>query len=282
MRARLLDDPQEFLDATLDLRAADPVRTSVIGSVPMGVLQGAVYDAESWFVVEDQTGTVVGAAIWTAPHKLTAVPMDDAAAHALGETVRERSAALGIAVPGVAGPPGVVEIVASALGGVWARTEAERILVLHDFLRPAPVPGAARAATEADHDLLVAWFEQFGVDAGLPIHDAPAAVRRNRGRTWLWEVEGTPVSWASHALIVPTPGGAVGRVGPVFTPAAHRNHGYASAITAAVVELLLPQTSTVLLYTDAANPTSNHVYENLGFVHEDDVVELAPLVTPRP
>jgi predicted GNAT family acetyltransferase len=30
-----------------------------------------------------------------------------------------------------------------------------------------------------------------------------------------------------------------------------------------------------MLFTDAANPTSNHVYEALGFIHEADVVELA-------
>jgi predicted GNAT family acetyltransferase len=29
-----------------------------------------------------------------------------------------------------------------------------------------------------------------------------------------------------------------------------------------------------MLFTDAANPTSNALYERLGYVHADDVVEL--------
>lgn len=277
MRTRLLDDAQEFLDATADLRAADPVRTNVLGSVALNVADGAAtYDAESWFVVEDAAGTVVGAAMWTAPHKLSTSPMDDEAAHVLGAAARDRAAQLGLVVPGVSGPPGVAEIVAAGLGGVWTQEQADRILVLHDFLRPSPVPGASRASDESDHDLLVAWFRQFGIDADQPVFDADSAVRRNRGRTWLWEVDGVPVSWAGHAPVVPTPSGPVGRIGPVFTPAEHRNHGYGSAITAVVVEVLLPVCTTVMLYADDANPTSNHVYENLGFVHEADIVELVP------
>jgi GNAT superfamily N-acetyltransferase len=276
VRARLLDSAQQFLDATEDLRAADPVRTNVLGSVAVGVTQGTAYDAESWFVVEDSHGAVVGAALWTAPHKLLTVPMGDDAAHVLGIAARERAEQLGIAIPGISGPPGVAELVAAAVGGVWAREMADRILVLHDYLRPAPVPGSVRAADEGDHDLLVAWFRQFGIDADQPVYDPDAAVRRNRGRTWLWEVDGTPVSWAGHAPIVETPAGAVGRIGPVFTPTEQRGRGYGTAVTAAVVELLLPLVGTVMLYTDDENPTSNHVYENLGFVHEDDVVELVP------
>jgi predicted GNAT family acetyltransferase len=282
VRARLIDDPQQFLDATVELRAADPVRTNVLGSVPLSALEGATYDAESWFVVEDGSGTVVGGALWTAPHKLLTVPMDDEAARAIGLAARDRADQLGIAIPGVVGPPGVAEVVAAAIGGVWTTATAERILVLHDYLAPSPVPGAWRRAVEADLDLLAAWMAQFALDAEVLVHDPAAAVRRNLDRIWLWEVDGVPVSYAGHAPIVPTPSGAVGRVGPVYTPAEHRNHGYGTAVTAAVVEALLPQTSTVMLYTDDANPTSNHVYENLGFVHEDDVVELVPVGATAP
>ncbi|MGL1760974.1 GNAT family N-acetyltransferase, partial [Vibrio parahaemolyticus] len=69
-------------------------------------------------------------------------------------------------------------------------------------------------------------------------------------------------------------GGTVGRIGPVYTVPAERGRGYGGAVTAAVTEHLLPQVDTVMLYTDAANPISNAVYERLGFVHEHDIVEL--------
>jgi predicted GNAT family acetyltransferase len=86
---------------------------------------------------------------------------------------------------------------------------------------------------------------------------------------------------AGYAALVATPSGAVGRVGPVYTPPEHRGNGYGTAVTAVVVGHLLGEADTVMLFTDDANPTSNHVYENLGFVHEDDVVELEPAAIPR-
>lgn len=277
MRARLLDTAEEFLDATLDLRAADPVRTNVLGSVALGVVEGASYDAQSWFLVEGDDGTAVGAALWTVPYRLLCGPMDDQAAHALGRTALARSQELGVLIPGVVAPLGVAEVVAAGVGGVWSTAMRERILVLHDYLPPSPVSGAGRGASDDDLDLLVEWHRAFVAEAGLNDHGVEEVIRRNVSRLWIWEVDGVPVSYAGHAPVVPTPAGAVGRVGPVYTPPEHRNRGYGTAVTAHVVEQLLPVTSTVMLYTDDANPTSNHVYENLGFVHEDDVVELAPV-----
>ena len=84
-------------------------------------------------------------------------------------------------------------------------------------------------------------------------------------RMWLWEVEGEPVAMAGHANVVATPGGSVGRLGPVYTLPEARGRGYGSAITAVVSRVLLAQGATVMLYADVANPTSNGVYERLGF-----------------
>ena len=43
---------------------------------------------------------------------------------------------------------------------------------------------------------------------------------------------------------------------------------------AGVVEHLLPDVDAVMLFTDASNPTSNAIYERLGFRHVADVVDL--------
>ena len=76
---------------------------------------------------------------------------------------------------------------------------------------------------------------------------------------------------AGHAAPVNTPAGRVVRIGPVYTPEALRGHGYASAVTAALSEHLLNQGATVMLHADADNPTSNAIYQRLGFVHHDSV-----------
>jgi predicted GNAT family acetyltransferase len=220
--------------------------------------------------VAEQDGTVVGAATWTVPHKLVVSPMAADAARAIGRAAAD----LGHAVPGVIGDEVTCRAAAEGIGGGSTVGMRERILVLHDYLAPRAVAGAARLTSEADSSLVVEWLDQFMLDAAILVVDNRAAERTSRGRLWLWEVDGEPVSMAGHAPIISTPSGDVARIGPVYTPQSLRGHGYASAVTAAVTEHLLPRTSTVMLYTDASNPTSNAIYERLGFVHEHDVIEL--------
>jgi predicted GNAT family acetyltransferase len=226
-------------------------------------------------VVED-AGEVVGAACWTRPHKVVVSPMTDEAARVVGRHV----AGLGLPVPGVVGLPGparaAADSVADETGATVSVRMHERLLVLGDYRAPEHrVDGSARLATDDDHALVVAWLDQFQLDAGLLRLNNEAVAWSNRGRLWLWEVDGTPVAMAGHAPVVETPVARVGRVGPVYTPASWRGHGYGSAVTAVVTEHLLDQCDTVMLYTDAANSTSNALYERLGYRHTEDLVELS-------
>lgn len=266
---RRVPSAAEFLDATVGWRCADPVGTNVIGSVAQQVAAGRRFDDEFWFVAED-AGVVVGGAMWTPPHLVALAAMPPAAVDAIGDTI----ATTALAVPGVVGPPEPVHRFAARLRLDVAVRLRERTLVLGAYRPPATVPGAARPATLADLDLVSDWMRQFATDTGLALAGAPDAVRAVLPRMWLWQDGGRPVSLAGHAPIVTTPSARVGRVGPVFTPSSQRGRGYASAVTAAVVEHLLPHTEVVMLFTDAANPTSNGIYERLGFAHVGDVVEL--------
>jgi len=66
------------------------------------------------------------------------------------------------------------------------------------------------------------------------------------------------------------------RVGPVYTPPELRGHGYASAVTAAAsLRAREAGAQEVLLYTDLANPTSNSIYQRIGYRPVEDRVVLA-------
>jgi predicted GNAT family acetyltransferase len=81
------------------------------------------------------------------------------------------------------------------------------------------------------------------------------------GRALVWEDRG-PVSYAGSS----TPAGGVVRIGPVYTPPAHRGRGYASALVAAISQLSLDRgAAACCLYTDLANPTSNRIYLAVGY-----------------
>ena len=61
-----------------------------------------------------------------------------------------------------------------------------------------------------------------------------------------------------------TPNGI--RVGPVYTPPDLRGRGYASALTADLTRRLLAGGRRFcFLYTDLANPTSNSIYQRIGY-----------------
>jgi predicted GNAT family acetyltransferase len=92
--------------------------------------------------------------------------------------------------------------------------------------------------------------------------DATVRDRAERGLYWLWlGPDRQPVSLAGHTL----PAAGVVRVGPVYTPPAERGHGYAAGATHAASSALLDGGHRVVLFTDLANPTSNALYQRLGY-----------------
>ena len=140
------------------------------------------------------------------------------------------------------------------------------------------VSGSFRRPTESDRDLLVRWVDAFAAEALGPIERLDAAdwvdryyATPSRGG-YLWEDGGIPVSFAAYGN--PTAHGI--RIGPVYTPPEHRGWGYASACVATLSQHLLESgRSFCYLFTDLANPTSNAIYQKIGYnpVNDVDVYE---------
>jgi predicted GNAT family acetyltransferase len=82
---------------------------------------------------------------------------------------------------------------------------------------------------------------------------------------------GEPVSLAGWQVPDGPAGQAIGRVGPVYTPPGHRQHGYAAAVTWTATQAVLNAGARgVMLYTDLANPTSTGIYARLGYLKIGD------------
>jgi predicted GNAT family acetyltransferase len=65
------------------------------------------------------------------------------------------------------------------------------------------------------------------------------------------------------------------RIGPVYTPPGFRGRGYASVLTAEASRRAREAgAEEVLLYTDLANPTSNSIYQRIGYRAVEDRVVL--------
>ena len=126
------------------------------------------------------------------------------------------------------------------------------------------------------HRLLSDWIEAFHDEASIsnPRQDyATMADRwiRRLGRTvYLWADGGRPVSMTGVGGL--TPNGI--RVGPVYTPPEERGRGYASNLVAQASQAQLDAGRTfVFLFTDLANPTSNKIYQAIGYEPVNDVDE---------
>jgi predicted GNAT family acetyltransferase len=135
-----------------------------------------------------------------------------------------------------------------------------------DLAPPAGVPGELRAAATADRDQLIAWTAAFGAEAvpdQRPWDAAPMIdVRLRRpGALWIWYDGGRAVSM----LWISPPVGGVVRLSGVYTPPELRGRGYASACVAAVSGRVLAGGHACVLYTDLANPTSNKIYQAIGY-----------------
>jgi predicted GNAT family acetyltransferase len=77
-----------------------------------------------------------------------------------------------------------------------------------------------------------------------------------------------------HVTAASEPAFGVSRVGPVYTPREHRGHGYASRAVYEVSQHLVENGVRACLFTDQANPTSNKIYEALGYERLVDMANL--------
>jgi predicted GNAT family acetyltransferase len=216
----------------------------------------------------------------TPPQNLTlSAPASDEALDLLADGLARE----GWTFPGVtAALPEAEAFAARWMEATGIRVRRRMALAIHRLTRvrpPPTVPGTMRPAIEADRDLLLDWVGAFETEA----HEDAERARTARvvdGRLSdgpgagfvLWEIEGAAVSLAGFAG--PTPNGI--RVGPVYTPPEHRRRGYASALVAELsAELLARGRRFCFLFTDLANPTSNHVYARIGYEHVCDSADLA-------
>jgi hypothetical protein len=223
----------------------------------------SVYPERAFWVVKDGD-RVVGAALRTPPYNLVLGTMTDGAVEALADAVSDDD------LPGVVGLRPGVDDFAHRLSDA-PRLQIEHGVFVLEQVAEVSSTGRRRPAEERDRDLLVTWLRAFAEEA-LPAdaverggeEDAvDGRLRASHAGLDVWEDGGEVVSLAGWGG--PTPNGI--RIGPVYTPPEHRGRGYATALVAELSQRLLDQGCRFcFLYTDLANPTSNAIYERIGYL----------------
>jgi RimJ/RimL family protein N-acetyltransferase len=270
-------DLDEFLTSAGDFLRSRPAAHTVALSVTDALrrrgpdvygeeapLFGRLADADGHV---DGVGGVSAVLFHTPPYQLnlTDLPAKDI------DALAARLADEGYSFPGVGGPVGT----AAEFAAAWERhagaraqlRRSERLYRLGVLTPPTPVPpGRARVAGESDHALVARWYSEFAEIFERNERQDPdrwAESRLAYGGVTLWETpDGTPVAMAGATPLI---AGQI-RVAPVYTPAPLRGRGYAGAATAEVSRAALATgADEVLLFTDLANPTSNGLYQRIGY-----------------
>jgi predicted GNAT family acetyltransferase len=231
---------------------------------------GSQYTGDNYLVTVEGDDGIEGVALMTPPHGPVISRAASAEAVALVVDDLARSVEQ---IPTVLGPAET----ADAFAARWsALTGARRDLAFHErvhrlarLIPPKPAPGSFRFATMDDLDRLAALVRAFNREAFGPtspqaeLETTMVTARLNGYSSGFafWE-DGEAVALAGFGN--PTPNGVM--IGPVYTPPEFRNRGYATALTAALAQALFDRgRSAIFLFTDLANPASNHVYEKIGF-----------------
>lgn len=229
-------------------------------------------DCHLWAVCKD--GQVCGVAWWTPPHPLGLTTMPNEAVSALFHEIEK----LGLKPAEVIGPTAAVNQyckVYRQMSGNQPRTKfKQRIFKLTSVIAPCAVAGGIRVALDVDIQLLADWNSRFATECGLSLgadpmqralRDAEDSVAR--GSRYFWTVGGEIVAMAGAAG--KTPNGI--RISWVYTPPQYRGQGYASAVVAALSQKMLDSGNRFcFLFTDLANPTSNSIYQKIGYQPECD------------
>jgi len=260
-------DARAFLEAC----GAALRRQPVANQMPLGIAHNILVEPERYghdlrMYTAAVGGEVIGAVLQTPPWPVQITLTTFEAAAALGRTFAREHAP----IAAISGPDAAPEQFAAAYvaehGGSYALDMA---LGTFELVRVADLPSVAgrRVLAGPEHaGQLQAWLVAFHAEATAhdpPIRPDAAARAIAGGRAHVWLDGGDrPVAFAFKNREVE----GWASVGPVFTPRELRGRGYATALVAALSRHLLEQGRVgCTLYTDLTNPTSNAIYERIGY-----------------
>jgi len=261
----------EFLERTLDELARDETRNNLVLGLALRLREDRyAYTSQDplMAIVSDEDGAIGAMAVMTPPFPMIvhSDPLDIEALDSLAEALLSTSWQL----PGVNG-----EAVASdAFAKIWREKSSQEVRLLINLrayelrkvekiaypcggMRVAELEEAQKAA-----DLLRAMQEELKLQATYSATLEGALNSICLKRTFFWVVEGEVVSIT--IAVRPQIKGIC--ISGVYTPPEFRRKGYARALVAEVSKEMLSRGYKLTnLFTDLANPTSNKIYQEVGY-----------------
>ncbi|NLG87668.1 MAG: GNAT family N-acetyltransferase [Clostridiaceae bacterium] len=287
MQFNLYKDVHEFYNDTYDVLLRHESQNMIIlGNIIIGHEgkdKTEWRDPANWLMatVSDENGIRL-TALMTPPFNLTLYATDNIidlkAVNCLAEGLK------GYEIPGVTTEKTLAGCFAkeyTARKGLnYSITMNQRIYELEEVNPDIKQFGTVRLLNERDMNFFPYWLEAF--NAANTYGKTEMSIPRQDGETYhyhisakklyILEVDGMPVSMAGYTRVLPT---AIG-VAYVYTPPYFRGRGYATSCVAQISKMALDKGfSRCVLYTDLQNPTSNSIYQKIGYKAVCDSLMLA-------
>ncbi|OHR70163.1 hypothetical protein HMPREF3291_07250 [Bacillus sp. HMSC76G11] len=265
----------EYTDRSLFIELAEPflLKNEAENNLTLGLIgafKRTIPAANVYTAAVEADGELGMTLLMTPPHNLILSFNEDLMTeNLLHETIRTL-VIKDLHIPGVVGERKWTE----AFAKIWSAETEDRaeIVMEQKIYRLQEVTEIKRSdgefvLAELGHlPLLTEWMMDFMNYTNEP----PITVLQAAGRmkqfiaeksVFLWMADDKPVSMAKKSRS--TKNGIC--VSLVYTPDEFRGKGYASSCVAELSELLLKDFSFCTLYTDLANPTSNSIYQKIGY-----------------
>jgi len=259
--------PQEFLQSTLILLERNEVENNLIIGLCNGLIDNnSTFDNCVFVNAITVEGNIQASSIKTL-HKAIVTCYDDnlSGIKAIAEYYKEKEPP----IKGVVGKTNFALEFSKSYGRQYIE---DKVLIVHQLesLNKLPISkGILELASTGDIDLITKWSIQFETDVqAFPkatydqMHNSVTS-RINSGSFFKWICDGEIVSIA--AIVRQTTNACI--IGLVYTPSHLRGKGFATSCVQRLSEIVLEKGFKFCgLYTDKANPTSNNIYKNIGYV----------------
>lgn len=265
----------EYTDRSLFIELAEPflLKNEAENNLTLGLIgafKRTIPAANVYTAALEADGELAMTLLMTPPHNLILSFNEDVMTeNLLHETIRTL-VMKDLHIPGVVGERKWTE----AFAKIWSAETEDRaeIVMEQKIYRLQEVTELKRSdgefvLAELGHlPLLTEWMMDFMNYTNEPPITALQAAGRMKQfiaekSVFLWMADDKPVSMAKKSRS--TKNGIC--VSLVYTPDEFRGKGYASSCVAELSELLLKDFSFCTLYTDLANPTSNSIYQKIGY-----------------
>ena len=269
---RRWDSAESLLREVGDCLRESEAENNLVLGICDAIVRGSYAERPSPVLLSiHEQGKAAGVAMMTPPHNLLLTRLPSEAIDPLIELLITEE----IPIPGVSAPTPLAAEFAKRWTQRTGQSRKLEVSLRNYTCESVQVGkdsrGALRGAGQRDKSLLLEWVNQFCTE--LDTHPPQRSIEEyideaiDRQEYFFWGRE-QPVTMAAASRDT----GRGIAINYVYTPAEFRRNGYATACVADLTRRLLESgKGFCCLFADLANPTSNSIYQKIGYQPMSDM-----------